>query len=1279
MKTQLFYLILFTFISANGFSQSTFTNYFVNNTSNTICDHRIQVFFKDSQDNMWIGTADGASRYDGAGWTTFTTHNGLPSNDVKSIAEDASGNIWFGTLQGIGVYDGSAWTYYTKESHGISSTAINHMIKGPDDIMYIGSSTSHPSLNKGVVRFYEGSFEEVEEINGYVVTDMSLNPVNDDLWFATSVGATFFDGVSWDTLTMDDGLDKNYIRRIDHDPTGDTWLATSNSIYIFNGDTVIRESSNYNLEDMLVTTPFTAWFGTFLNGALYYDGNGVTEYSDNSPIDSDHVSVLYQDTAIWFGTGKNSVSTLKGSNWTRFKSDGLAHHNVNDILEDRDNKILMATRGFGVGIYDRSAWSFIGLEHGLVSNDVVSLMEDSHGNIWIGYGMWSSSVVSKLDGSNWTHYGTADGLSTGDITRILEATNGDIWMIKYYGSLNEDVYRFDGNSWTVWDTPKSPLDIAEDKDGNIWVAMEDGAGVQSYDGSAWTQYADPIYFGTGFNPDYCDITGIVNDQNGDLIFLRSVSDGVRFDGTTFSLVDWYSGGSYSGLADSFGNFWIGTNYGIEKFTGPDWSPGLALGYSTGKVNDIIQTHDGHIWFATENGVTDYIPAEMFPVIGEVNTSDNTCNENNGSIEIIASIGTGADLFFSIDNGNTWSANNLFTGLTAGDYTVKVTDFENVDSASVSLSNIPVQTISLGPDQSICEGDSLYLSVLNTFESYQWNGEPSLDSYVLWAKTGDDYFVEVTDANGCNIHSDTLSLTINPTWVVQETHEICQGEHYIWDGQYYFGTGNYTRHFTSKQGCDSTVELRLTVNPVYIFSEMVYLCEGDTLEWQGRKYSEEGYYTADYTTAQGCDSIYTLTLIKAESYDFETHLTINEGESASWMGNEYSVEGVFSLDYTTEFGCDSIYSLHLTVLQVDDYYFTLDTLICNGDQFSWGGNFIDQAGVYYDNYSSVSGGDSIFKLTVTTADKFYYEEFHNIYQGESYTWRGQQYLATCLYFDSLLSQHGCDSVYALNLTVEQVVDYYFPEDTILCGEGSFVWHEQLIDQPGNYTVNHNSVSGGDSIYEISVTMADPYYSEDLMSICEGESYKWQGSEYSLPGTYPRSYTTTLGCDSTLVLELTVKTAPPAPQITMVEGFLVSDAAIGNQWFLNGIPLQGATGNSLMPEANGDYHVVVIGENSCASAPSNIYNVTTTGLDPYADIRVEVYPNPFEKGVNIKLTGEGNADLYCYLYDLTGNLLVNKLIREGEGYIDIQNHTTGIYMLRIIDGEGKPVMTLKLVKN
>ncbi|OQY22996.1 MAG: hypothetical protein B6I34_05110 [Anaerolineaceae bacterium 4572_32.1] len=57
---------------------------------------------------LWLGTSEGAFRYDGQAWQQFTAQDGLPHNDVAAIAQDTAGQLWFGTRNGAARVEPSA-------------------------------------------------------------------------------------------------------------------------------------------------------------------------------------------------------------------------------------------------------------------------------------------------------------------------------------------------------------------------------------------------------------------------------------------------------------------------------------------------------------------------------------------------------------------------------------------------------------------------------------------------------------------------------------------------------------------------------------------------------------------------------------------------------------------------------------------------------------------------------------------------------------------------------------------------------------------------------------------------------------------------------------------------------------------------------------------------------------------------------------------------------------------------------------------------------------------
>lgn len=92
-------------------------------------------------------------------------------------------------------------------------------------------------------------------------------------------------------------------------------------------------------------------------------------------------------------------------------------------------------------------------------------------------------------------------------------------------------------------------------------------------------------------------------------------------------------------------------------------------------------------------------------ISEVIVENSHCDLNNGQIEIIAWSGATEDLVYSIDNGNSWNpGNNIFTGLSPGNYFIRVKDESDCESAydqnpvMVLLENGPVvSSVSSSPE------------------------------------------------------------------------------------------------------------------------------------------------------------------------------------------------------------------------------------------------------------------------------------------------------------------------------------------------------------------------------------------------------------------------------------------------------------------------------------------------------------------------------------------------------------------------------------------------------
>jgi len=92
MKKSIILLLVSLFLLINQANAQTFTNYTTATTSTTLCNNEVFAITIDAKGNMWFGTYDGASEFDGTKWTSNTTEDGLTSNFVTAISIDSEGS-----------------------------------------------------------------------------------------------------------------------------------------------------------------------------------------------------------------------------------------------------------------------------------------------------------------------------------------------------------------------------------------------------------------------------------------------------------------------------------------------------------------------------------------------------------------------------------------------------------------------------------------------------------------------------------------------------------------------------------------------------------------------------------------------------------------------------------------------------------------------------------------------------------------------------------------------------------------------------------------------------------------------------------------------------------------------------------------------------------------------------------------------------------------------------------------------------------------------------------
>ncbi|MEA5100499.1 MAG: choice-of-anchor D domain-containing protein, partial [Bacteroidales bacterium] len=105
----------------------------------------------------------------------------------------------------------------------------------------------------------------------------------------------------------------------------------------------------------------------------------------------------------------------------------------------------------------------------------------------------------------------------------------------------------------------------------------------------------------------------------------------------------------------------------------------------------------------------------------------------------------------------------------------------------------------------------------------------------------------------------LNFIVNQPKTTNLTAEICQGETYTLNGFNTNTAGLHTQNLQTYKGCDSTVNLTLTINQPATTNLTAEICQGETYSLNGFNANTAGLHTQNLQTYKGCDSTVNLTL------------------------------------------------------------------------------------------------------------------------------------------------------------------------------------------------------------------------------------------------------------------------------------------------------------------------------------------------------------------------------------------------------------------------------------
>jgi PKD repeat protein len=473
---------------------------------------------------------------------------------------------------------------------------------------------------------------------------------------------------------------------------------------------------------------------------------------------------------------------------------------------------------------------------------------------------------------------------------------------------------------------------------------------------------------------------------------------------------------------------------------------------------------------------------------------------------------------------TWAANNL-TYTSSGTYYDTLTNAANCDS---------FLTLNL----TISNSSSSSASV-TACDSYVWAA-----NNMTYTSSG-VYRDTLTNASNCDSFL-TLNLTINSSSSSSMSATACDS--YVWaaNNLSYTSSGTYVDTLVNSVNCDSIVTLNLTILNSTGSSMVMTSCDSFTWSQNGMTYYQSGTYYDTVTNAVNCDSVIALNLTISTVTISSTSATACDSYTWPFNGMTYSSSGLYSDTLTNAGGCDSIARLNLTVNSSSGS--TVQQTAC--DSFTWAQNGMtySASGLYFDTISNAVGCDSVITLSLI---------INNSSQGlvsqtacDSFSWsqNGMTYYQTGTFYDTITNAVGCDSIIALNLTV----NFTGYGTVIQTACDSFTWglNGTTYYSSGTYLDTIQTTSGCDSIVRLNLTInSSTYWSKQIVE-CDSFTWSQTGVTYYSSGTYLDTLTNAAGCDSILILYLQVGTSSIVSSSEIACDSFVW-AGTGNTYYTSGL--------------------------------------------------------------------------------------------------------------------------------